>query len=135
MGLFWDYEDVHLEQAWAANHLTEQIQEVHHRMVKLKINRWIGQGATVADPEDVLLPQLSPTRHKAFIQVVKGQYLTAIAPPIWVWADPGRLSGAWCLVVTTYVYYWEGYQPQDEMIHTGLIPVSTLDHDMLDILH
>ena len=39
------------------------------------------------------------------------------------------------MIVTTYVDYWEGYQPQDDEIHTGLIPVSTLDYDMLTILH
>ena len=87
------------------------------------------------DPKDILLPQLSPSRHKAFIHATKEQYLTVIAPPVWVWADPNRLSGAWCLAVTTSVDYWEDYQPQNEQIHTGLIPVSTLDYSVFTILH
>ena len=36
-GTLWDYEHVHLGQTWAATSLTEPIQEVQKKMIKLKI--------------------------------------------------------------------------------------------------
>ena len=134
-GTFWDFEEVHLGQVWTAQIHIEPIRGVHRRMIKLKINKWIGRGVTVTSPANTLLPQLSPDRHKAFIMVASEMYLTTIAPPLWVWTDPFKLSGAWCLVVTTYVDYWDDYQPQTEHIYTCLVPVSTLDHSTFTAFH
>ena len=41
-GTLWDYEKAYRRQTWVATQEKEPIQQVHHRMTQLPINRWIG---------------------------------------------------------------------------------------------
>ena len=93
------------------------------------MSRWIGQGATIEEPYNVLVPQLGPARHEAFIHTTAQQYVTTIAPPLWVWADNRRLAGAWRFLATTYVDYWDGYVPHDQQVNTSLVPLNTIKSD------
>ena len=74
-----------------------------------------------ADPH-----KLSSKYSKAFVDTAKGQTVTCVAPPAWVWTAHAQMAGAWCIIATTLT---EGIgtaiNPQD-MVAAGLIPVSTL---------
>ena len=95
-GTFWDYEKAFLGQTCVAKATPEPIQTVHARMLRLPVNRWIGQGTTALDLHSILVPQIGPTRHGAFVHTTYQQYVTTVAPPLWAWADKRRLAGAWC---------------------------------------
>ena len=111
------------------------IQQAHNKLVHLPVNRWVGQGATVEDPDNILVPHLGPKRHGAFIHTMPQQYIATIAPPLWVWADSQRLAGAWCILATTYLDYWEVYTLRNQLIHTGLVPLSTIRYNQFSELH
>ena len=40
--------------------------------------------------------------HTAFLLLAKGQVVTTIFPPLFVWADARYLTGAWRVLATTY---------------------------------
>ena len=42
------------------------------------------------------------TCHTAFLLLAKGQVVTTIFPPLFVWADARYLTGVWCVLATTY---------------------------------
>ena len=64
--------------------------------------------------------------HPVFWGEQVGQRLTIVLTPIWMWADDTRMTGAWCLLVTTYVDDMDTPDMQNIKTHTGLVLVSTL---------
>ena len=47
---------------------------------------------------------------------------------LWVWKDSTYTQGTWCLMVTTYVDYWDDPAFQNHHVDTGLVPVFTLEN-------
>ena len=66
------------------------------------------------------------TMTQKFLTTNKNQGITRIAPPIWVWSDHRRLSGAWCIVATTLKVNTNTTMVMSNVIQTGLILISTL---------
>ena len=77
-------------------------------------------------PGNIQINQISRRTNQAFIQTAPDQVITCIAPPIWVWSDFATTAGAWCVIATTYVDYWNDPSLQDTSIDAGLVLMSTL---------
>ena len=136
------YNDlVHLAQSWE-----QGIQLLEGEMVKctmadtqvispyavqewiysIRQDTWIGTPYVVTSPENIQVHRATHTSHHAFLQLRKGQHVTAISPPIWVWADHTRLAGLWCIAATTY-----NWDPADNIymnsnVRAGLVPISVV---------
>ena len=63
----------------------------------------------------------------AFLSIRAGQQLTALSPPVWVWADSTQLAGLWCLLMTTYHTNGSLVLPMTTIIKIGLVPMGTVD--------
>ena len=61
----------------------------------------VGTNCEIADPDRIHIPRISEKCHGGFIPTHRHQGITCIAPPVWVWSDYRRLSGAWFIVATT----------------------------------
>ena len=57
---------------------------------------------TVKDAGDATVACFTNACHTAFLLLAKGQVVTTIFPPLFVWADARYLTGAWCVWATTY---------------------------------
>ena len=92
----------------------------------MPVNKWIGYHCQVGDPEYIQIDQVSRRENQAFILTTPGQVITCIAPPIRVWSDMAMTAGAWCIIATTYVDYWDDSGLHGAYIDTGLVLMSTL---------
>ena len=72
------------------------------------------------------IQQISRKYSQVFIPIEPDQVITCIAPPIWVWSDTTMTAGAWCIIATSYVDYWDDPGLHSLYIDTGLVLVSTL---------
>ena len=125
-GTMWGYEAAYRRQAWTAYAEHEDIVSTHQKAQAIRASMWIGFLFQVRNPQDIQIDQISIRKSQAFIKTVPDQIITCIAPPIWVWSDISCTAGAWCIVATTYVDYWNDPSFQGEHVDTGLVPMSTL---------
>ena len=69
----------------------------------------------------------SPTeKAQGVLDIAYGDTVTAVSPPVFIWANLMRLTGTWCILATTY-----NTQPGNSLImvqieHTGLVPMAAL---------
>ena len=130
IGTMWSYEAAYRREAWIAHAEHEDIEVTHEKARGIPVNKWIGFHCQIKDPEDIHIVQVSSRKSQVFIRTRPDQIVTCIAPPIWVWSNTSCTAGAWCIIATTYVDYWDDPCLRGEHIHTGLIPMSTLmPHD------
>jgi hypothetical protein len=78
------------------------------------------------NPDALQLSCFTHRRHKAFLEIAYGDTITAVSPPVFIWADLMRLTGTWCILATTY-----NTEPGNSLImvqieHTGLVPMAAL---------
>ena len=125
-GTMWGYEAAYRRQAWTAYAEHEDIESTHQKAQAIRASMWIGFLFQVRNPQDIQIDQISIRKSQAFIKTVPDQIITCIAPPIWVWSDISCTAGAWCIVATTYVDYWNDPSFQGEQVDTGLVHMSTL---------
>ena len=59
----------------------------------------------------------------AFLPLASGQVVTTISRPLFVWADARCLTGAWCVLATTYI---EGCITNVDFTTAGLAPMAAL---------
>ena len=125
-GTMWGYEAAYRRQMWTAHAEHEDILSTHRKAQAIRVSMWIGFLLQVRNPKDIQIDQISIRKSQAFIKTVPDQIITCIAPPIWVWSDISCTAGAWCIIATTYVDYWDDPSFKGEQVHTGLVPMSTL---------
>ena len=58
---------------------------------------------TVKDAGDATVACFTNACHTAFLPLAKGQVVTTISPPLFVWADARYLTGTCCVWATTYI--------------------------------
>ena len=126
VGTMWDYTSKYRRQQWIATSQREHPALVMEKIQGMHTMKWMGKNCRVADPDKIHFPRVSALCHKSFIHTHKKQNLTCIAPPIWVWSDRRMLAGAWCIVATTIKMNIAKPEDTGDVIHTGLVLISTL---------
>ena len=125
-GTIWDYQSRNPGQMWLAKAQDATAGVVQEWIYSIGQDTWIGTPYVVTSPENVQVHRATHTSHHAFLQLRRGQHVTAISPPIWVWADRSRLAGLWCIAATTY-----NWDPNDNIymntnVRAGLVPISVI---------
>ena len=125
-GTIWDYQSRNPGQIWLARAQDATAGMVQEWIYSIGKDIWIGTPYVVTSPENIQVHRATHTSHNAFLQLRKGQHVTAISPPIWVWADRSRLAGLWCIAATTY-----NWDPNDNIymntnVRAGLVPMSVI---------
>ena len=92
----------------------------------LRSTKWVGKKGRIRDPQHMNFPRVSALWHRAFMNMTRGQVVVCIAPPIWVWSDQRRLSGAWGIVVATVGENHQAGTCEEQTTKIGLLLVSTL---------
>ena len=127
-GTVWDYFTACTAQTWVATSQLEDIVEVHATMANVPINTWMGKHYVISNPKKMYHSWI--TNHEAFIDTHRDQVLTGVLPPLCIWTDQGKRTGAWAHIATTYIDYWETSGFSKETVHTGLVLTSTLGCSM-----
>ena len=125
-GTIWDYQSRNPGQMWLARAQDATAGVVQEWIYSIGQDTWIGTPYVVTSPENVQVHRATHTSHHAFLQLRRGQHVTAISPPSWVWADRSRLAGLWCIAATTY-----NWDPNDNIfmstnVRAGLVPMSVI---------
>ena len=92
-------------------------------MREISADAWYGGHYTVKDAGDSTVPSFTSACHTAFLPIAIGEVVTTISPPLFVWADVRRLTGAWCALATTYI---EGCITNVNLTTAGLVPLAAL---------
>ena len=125
-GTMWDYETSLRRQQWVATSEKEGIRYTHAKFQAMPVNKWIGHRCQVGNTGNILIEQISRRHSQVFIPTTPDQVITCIAPPIWVWSDAAMTAGAWCIVATSYVDYWDDPGLNGTYIGTGLVLMNAL---------
>ena len=81
---------------------------------------------TVKDASDATVACFTNACHTAFLLLAKGQVVTTIFPPLFVWADARYLTGAWCVLDTTYNEDAQSCITMVEVTAAGIVPMTAL---------
>ncbi len=81
---------------------------------------------TVKDAGDATVPCFTNACHTAFLLLAKGQVVTTIFPPLFVWADARCLTRAWCVLATTYSEDAQSCVAMVDITVAGLVPMAAL---------
>ena len=65
-------------------------------------------------------------RKDAFLPLAIGQVVATISSPLFVWADARCLTGAWCVLATTYNEYAQSCITMVDITTAGLVPMAAL---------
>ena len=125
-GTIWDYQSRNPGHVWLAKAQDATAGVVQEWIYSVRQDTWIGTPYVVTSPENIQVHKATHTCHNAFLQLRRGQHITAISPPIWVWADHTRLAGLWCIAATTYNWDPEDYIHMSSNVRAGLVPISVV---------
>ena len=125
-GTLWDYGSNSQGQIWLAKAHEDIAEEVQQWIFKVGKDPWLGAQFIVTNPENIQISGAIREHHDTFLQLRRGQRITAISPPIWIWLDVHRMAGLWCLAATTYNFDTDEYIPRQARVKGGLEPISTL---------
>jgi hypothetical protein len=78
---------------------------------------------SVKDAADSTVPSFTNACHTACLQLTIGQVVATISPPLFVWANGRCLTGAWCVLATTYS---EDCVANVDLTAAGLAPMAAL---------
>jgi hypothetical protein len=126
VGTMWDYYGQHKNFTWLAPPGISTAGDVQRWLHALPEDPWIGKEHKIWNPDALQLSCFTHSKHKAFLDIAYGDTVTAVSPPVFIWANLMRLTGTWCILATTY-----NTQPGNSLImvqieHTGLVPIAAL---------
>ena len=104
-GTVWDHFTACTAQTWVATSQWEHIVEVHATMANLPVSKWMGKHCVINNPQKMYHSWI--TNHEAFLDALRNQVLAGVSPPLWIWTDQRKRTGAWAHIATTYIDYWE----------------------------
>ena len=102
LGRVWDYYMQAPNTAWLAESEKLPASSVQIWLCQISTDAWYGGQYAVKDAGDSTVPSFTSVCHTAFLPLAIGQVVTTISPPLFVWADGRCLTGAWCVLATTY---------------------------------
>ena len=122
----WDYYGQHKNFTWLSPPGISTAGDVHRWLHDIPEDPWIGKEHKIWNPDALQLSCFTHSKHKAFLYIAYGDTVTAVSPPVFIWANLMRLTGTWCILATTY-----NTQPGNSLImvqieHTGLVPIAAL---------
>ena len=126
VGTMWDYYGQHKNFTWLAPPGISTAGDAQRWLHALPEDPWIGKEHKIWNPDALQLSCFTHSKHKAFLDIAYGDTVTAVSPPVFIWANLMRLTGTWCILATTY-----NTQPGNSLImvqieHTGLVPIAAL---------
>ena len=101
MGTILGYYGQVPDTAWLAAPKKIQAGDVQSWLRQITTDAWYGAQYTIKDAGDAAVACFTSACHTAFLPLAKGQVVTTISPPLFVWADARCLTRAWCVLATT----------------------------------
>ena len=127
MGTIWDYTDRARGRLWRAMQTETTAGQALQMLHQVGNDHWIGKTYTVINPASEHITGFTSEEHRVFLNLHVGQLVTAISPPVFIWASTRRLTGAWCTIATTYHGDTTQYMVMTHRVQTGAVPLAALD--------
>ena len=127
MGTIWDYTDRARGRLRRATQGETAAREAQEMLYQAGMDHWIGRTYTVINPGSEHVTGFANNEHNIFMSLQAGQLITAISPPIVIWASPRKLTGAWCTIATTYHGNTLKNLVMTSRVQTGAVPLAELD--------
>ena len=112
---------------WRATQQEATAGEIQTLLHQIGTDRWIRRHYRVVNPGNEQIAGFTSNEHNIFLGLVTGQVITAISPPVFIWASPRRLTGTWCIIATTYHEGTHQVLMMTESVRAGAVPLAALD--------
>ena len=122
-----DYAKRTKGKQWITSRQTDHAKDVQEWLWAVGPNPWIGKQYIVSNPDEVHIERASCNHHEAYVKIKRGDRLTCLSPPVWIWLDRTCMAGEWSTVAATYTMDLDVHIPMEQEVQVGLVPFTTLE--------